>query len=167
MTTASASTCHSIRQGKLALCVKPGGCTCPDGSVGAALITKKATRPISVGLESGGESAQMVVAGLSLDDFCKKPDDPRPPKDPGGGGSGGGGGGDNPPDPHRPGGDSSGDTHLVTFDGLRYDFQAIGEYVLVKSTKDDFMIQTRQVPPKDSGTSALTRPSPRRLAIDA
>jgi len=134
--------------GKLALCVKPGGCTCPDGSVGAALITKKATRPISVGLESGGESAQMVVAGLSLDDFCKKPDDPPPPKDPGGGGSGGGGGGDNSPDPHRPNGDSSGDTHLVTFDGLRYDFQAIGEYVLVKSTKDDFMIQTRQVPPK-------------------
>ena len=88
--------------------MKPGGCTCPDGSVGAALITKKATRPISLGLESGGESAQMYVVGLSLDDFCKKPDDPPPPKDPGGGDSGGGGGGgDNPPDPHRPGGETS------------------------------------------------------------
>ena len=90
-----------------------------------------------------------IVLGLSLDDFCKKPDDPPPPKDPGGGDTGGGGGGgDNPPDPHRPDGETYGDTHLVTFDGLRYDFQVIGEYVLVKSTKDDFVIQTRQVPPR-------------------
>ncbi len=134
--------------GKLALCVKAGGCRCPDGSAGASLITKKATLPISIGLESGGSSAQMYVMGLSLDDFCKKKkdEDPKDPQNPGGGGGGGGGDGGTPPDPHNVGGTSQGDTHLTTFDGLKYDFQPIGEFVLARSTRDGFIVQTRQVP---------------------
>jgi RHS repeat-associated protein len=42
-----------------------------------------------------------------------------------------------------PGG-SNGDPHLTTLDGLNYDFQGSGEYTLIKSTTDDFEIQTRQ-----------------------
>ncbi|MEH1163769.1 VWD domain-containing protein [Micromonospora sp. CPCC 205539] len=63
-----------------------------------------------------------------------------------------------PPPPPRPGGgcsisvvgkgyrcaNSNGDPHLLTFDGLRYDFQAAGEFVLARSTKDDFEVQARQ-----------------------
>lgn len=39
---------------------------------------------------------------------------------------------------------SLGDTHLTTFAGLLYDFQAAGDFVLV-STSRDFQVQTRQV----------------------
>ena len=43
-----------------------------------------------------------------------------------------------------PPGDSTGDPHLKTLDGVKYDFQAAGEFTLVKSTTDDFEVQTRQ-----------------------
>ena len=39
-----------------------------------------------------------------------------------------------------------GDVHLVTFDGKAYDFQAVGEFILVESLIDDFQVQTRQEP---------------------
>jgi RHS repeat-associated protein len=38
------------------------------------------------------------------------------------------------------------DPHLQTLDGIGYDFQTVGEFTLVKSTTDDFEIQTRQQP---------------------
>jgi RHS repeat-associated protein len=43
-----------------------------------------------------------------------------------------------------PPGGSTGDPHLKTLDGVKYDFQAAGEFSLVKSTTDDFEVQTRQ-----------------------
>ncbi|WP_371415551.1 bluetail domain-containing putative surface protein [Dolichospermum sp. UHCC 0260] len=39
-----------------------------------------------------------------------------------------------------------GDVHLRTFDGLWYDQQSFGDFILVKSTVDDWQIQTRQNP---------------------
>jgi RHS repeat-associated protein len=51
----------------------------------------------------------------------------------------------NPPFPQLlPPGKGNGDPHLTTFDGTNYDFQGAGEYTFVKSTTDDFEIQTRQ-----------------------
>ena len=38
---------------------------------------------------------------------------------------------------------STGDTHLTTFNGLHYDFQATGDFVLAQSGSD-FLVQTRQ-----------------------
>ncbi|HEY6938728.1 MAG TPA: VWD domain-containing protein [Terriglobales bacterium] len=135
--------------GPLILCLKQGGCKCPDGSEGASLFTKQATAPVSIGINGGETTAQVGVVGDTLDHFCKKPD-PKQPSPPGSGGGGGGGGGDgdNPPQrpPAPPGGASWGDTHLETFDGLGYDFQVVGEYTLARSTKDDFLVQVRQVP---------------------
>jgi von Willebrand factor type D domain len=137
----------------LILCLKQGGCRCPDGSPGASMVAKNATAPISIGINGGDTTAQVGVAGHSLDDFCKKPDPDQPPPPPpgGGGGSsgGGGGGGDNPDQPRQPpppDGRSYGDVHMATFDGLGYDFQVVGEYTLARSTKDDFAVQVRQVP---------------------
>jgi RHS repeat-associated protein len=53
--------------------------------------------------------------------------------------------GKNRPKPNGGGGGKShADPHLTTFDGTYYDFQGAGEYTFVKSTTDDFEIQTRQ-----------------------
>jgi len=41
---------------------------------------------------------------------------------------------------------STGDPHLVTFDGLKYSFQTVGEYILVKASHGFFEVQARQVP---------------------
>jgi hypothetical protein len=146
--------------GPTALCLKSGGCACPDGSPGASTITQRATAPISVGLNAGRSAGQIGVAGLSLDEFCKEPD-PKPAPEPPAPGGGGGGGGGPDPEPPQPGppapGSSHGDTHLVTFDGLKYDFQAVGEYTLVRSTKDDFVVQTRQVPVLKSKTVSVNQ----------
>ena len=49
-------------------------------------------------------------------------------------------------------GSSSGDPHLRTPDGLAYDFQAAGEFVLVQATAGDLTVQVRQEP---VGTSTV------------
>jgi hypothetical protein len=49
-------------------------------------------------------------------------------------------------------GGSSGDPHLLTFDGLSYDLQTVGEQVLVRSTDGTLEIQTRQEPVVGSTT---------------
>jgi RHS repeat-associated protein len=50
---------------------------------------------------------------------------------------------------------SAGDVHLKTLDGIAYDFQGAGEYTLVKSTTDDFEIQTRQEPWNNSNSVTI------------
>ncbi len=154
--------------GGLAVCVRSDQCKCPDGSPGASTNIKPAKFPLSVGIEGGESGAQLLVIGRPLDFYCKQPD----PKQPGSPGGGGGGGGENPPQPApRPDyGQSQGDTHLETFDGLRYDFQVVGEYTLVRSTKDDFIIQVRQVPALKSRTVTInqaiaTRIGDKRITI--
>ncbi|GAW34785.1 bifunctional hemolysin/adenylate cyclase precursor [Roseovarius sp. A-2] len=44
------------------------------------------------------------------------------------------------------GGWVSGDPHLATLDGVGYDFQAAGEFVLLRGTDSDFELQARMVP---------------------
>ena len=50
---------------------------------------------------------------------------------------------------------SVGDTHLATFDGLLYDFQAWGDFLLVHADRD-FIVQTRQVSGAPSWPNAAT-----------
>lgn len=40
---------------------------------------------------------------------------------------------------------SSGDPHMTTFDGEKYDFQTAGDYLLTSSSNENFLIQTQQV----------------------
>ncbi|MDG4810654.1 VWD domain-containing protein [Micromonospora sp. WMMD1120] len=86
-----------------------------------------------------------------------------------------------PPRPRRPGGggcsvsvvgkgyrcgNSNGDPHLLTYDGLRYDFQAAGEFVLTRSTRDDFEVQTRQTMFPSSSVVAVNSAVAARVAGD-
>jgi hypothetical protein len=68
-------------------------------------------------------------------------------------------------------GTSTGDPHLVTFDGLAYDFQAAGEFVLVREAGGPLEVQARQVPvPGRNATvnaAAATVVDGRRVVIDA
>ncbi|MEU7710748.1 VWD domain-containing protein [Micromonospora chalcea] len=53
-------------------------------------------------------------------------------------------------------GGSNGDPHLVTFDRVAYDFQAVGEFVLVASTGGDPLeVQVRQAPMTGTRTASV------------
>ncbi|NCR99411.1 MAG: hypothetical protein GPJ32_16725 [Microcystis aeruginosa L311-01] len=80
-------------------------------------------------LKTGQESYTLLREFIIFNNYCNDEKIPVPPPLPGGGGGG-----------------SWGDPHLTTFDGIKYDFQSVGEFTLVKSTTDDFEIQTRQQP---------------------
>ena len=60
---------------------------------------------------------------------------------------------DKPPEPPQPEKRVSGvgDPHLVTLDGLRYDFQSAGEFIFLKSTSGDLEVQVRQSQYGNSG----------------
>ena len=129
----------------VALCLKSGGCKCPNGSPGASEFTLQATIPISLGFDGGDKGLGAYAHGDSLDKYCKHPDPPGPPTS--GSSVGGSGGGTGEPElPPQTAGRSAGDPHLFTFDGHIYDMQAAGEFTLVKSTMDDFDVQARTVP---------------------
>ncbi|HKR81665.1 MAG TPA: VWD domain-containing protein [Candidatus Saccharimonadales bacterium] len=51
--------------------------------------------------------------------------------------------------------ESNGDPHLNTFDGLRYDFQAAGEFVAARSQSGDLEAQVRQEPWTNSKLVAI------------
>ncbi len=148
-----------VNSAPLKLCLKQGGCACPDGSPGASQFTQAAIAPLFIGINGGDITTMGGVGGESLDKFCKQPQQPKPPTPPpGGGGGGGGGGGSAPPDNKPPPpGSSTGDVHLTTFDGLTYDFQTVGEYTLVRSTKDDFSVQVRQAPVPGSRMASVNQ----------
>ena len=44
----------------------------------------------------------------------------------------------------KPGGYTEGDPHIRTVDGVNYDFQSAGEFVLLRD--ENLEIQTRQIP---------------------
>ena len=62
----------------------------------------------------------------------------------------------------------NGDPHIVTFDGLGYDFQAAGEFIYIESTADpaEMTVQTRFQPMQNSGDVSVTTAAAMNVAGD-
>ena len=115
-------------------------CSCPDGTPGPSDHLGEEIRvAVTADALSGSDAS---LRGWSIAEWCdedEEDDDPAPA------GSGGG-----PGTPCSEGGcgSSNGDPHLTTIDGRSYDFQAAGEFVLLRS--DAVEVQTRQEPYRGS-----------------
>ncbi len=130
---------------------------CPPGTEGTPPPSGPLSMPLLIGLSGGtppGRGAQAMLTGIPWSQYCHKLTPPPPP--PGGGGSLRCGSGDCA--------SSGGDPHLFTFDGDEYDFQAAGEFTLLKSTTDDLEIQERQQPFQGSRYVAVNTAVAMRVA---
>jgi hypothetical protein len=111
-------------------------CSCPDGTPGPSDHLGEEVRVAVTGDALSGSDA--LLRGWSIAEWCQEEDDEEDPAPPGSGGG--------PGTPCSDGGcgSSNGDPHLTTIDGRSYDFQAAGEFVLLRS--DAVEVQTRQEP---------------------
>jgi hypothetical protein len=122
-------------------------CVCPPHTSGVVPAHKSLTRGAYLGIAAAENATHGTLTSYPISAFCH----PKPSNTGGSvpGGSGGGTGG------------SGGDPHLFAFHGGLFgglfDFQAAGEFTLLKSTdrNDDFQIQERQQPFPHSETVAV------------
>ncbi|MBN1961506.1 MAG: VWD domain-containing protein [Deltaproteobacteria bacterium] len=63
-------------------------------------------------------------------------------------------------------GDDWGDPHLITFDRLAYDFQGVGEFVLIRSKDDSLTVQIRSTPWHSSRVVSVTNAVAMNVADD-
>lgn len=103
-----------------------GKCECPKGLESSIPPNVPIGPGVKLGLNGGGGEGRATVEVHKIEEFCKK----KKPQAPTGSRTGRG--------------RSNGDPHLTTLDGLYYDFQAAGEFTLVRSDSGDLEIQARQ-----------------------
>jgi hypothetical protein len=112
--------------------------------------------PFALAFNAPAGGAQYQVVGHTLEEECgKDKDDPFPPPGSGGGTGGGGGGGGTDDGCGYACAGSNGDPHLHTVSGAYYDFQAAGEFTLLRSADGSLEIQARQEPYADSDHVAI------------
>jgi von Willebrand factor type D domain len=114
-------------------CTAVGGCVCPSGTEGKLPESRPLELPAFLALSgapSGQDGTSANITRESYDEFCHPMPKPPPP----------------PPQSSDGNGGSGGDPHVTTFDGAFYDFQAAGEFTLMKATRNDLQIQVRQKP---------------------
>ncbi len=104
-----------------------GKCECQDDEVSSLPSPLPNVSQLEMALAGGKAGTKATIRRHQLKEYCKP--DKKPPA------SG----------PSGPGG-SNGDPHLTSLDGLRFDFQAAGEFVLLRSNSGDMEVQARQEP---------------------
>lgn len=113
-------------------------CQCADDETSSLPSPLPNANRLTAALAGEKTGGQLFVIRHRLKEFCRKAGGPKaPPKSGGPTGAGG----------------SNGDPHLTSHDGLRFDFQAAGEFVLTRAG-GDLEIQARQEPWK-LGTTVI------------
>ena len=119
-----------------------GGCGGGEVSVPPPPLTPLPSDPIlAVAAADSSVTVTVEYTAIPLAQATSGTCEPGPPPASPGSGSGTGG--------------SGGDPHLTDFDGYMFDFQAAGEFTLLKSTTDNLQIQVRQQPFDRSQTIAV------------
>ncbi|MEO5901077.1 MAG: hypothetical protein ABIR68_13265, partial [Ilumatobacteraceae bacterium] len=120
-------------------------CTCPKGTrlAGTVVADQNITVPFMLSFSAPGSGSSFTVTSESLDALCGKTD-PLPPS-----------GADSPGPCADRCAASNGDPHMVTVDGHRYDFQAVGEFVLLRDPTTGTEIQARQEPLPGSNVASI------------
>lgn len=118
-------------------------CRCSDGSTPSGVTSVPSGELVVAGVGGLRRNPERSVSITLQDPDCQQK--PQPPGGTPGGGSGpsggglpGSGGGD------RAHGTSYGDPHIITYDGYRYSFQTVGEFILSKAHDGHFEVQARQ-----------------------
>jgi hypothetical protein len=142
-------------------CVADQGCTCPDGTelAGQDMAPDPMSIPFTAAMNAPEGGSHWNIASYKLDDLCHKKETPRPSYK---------------PQPQNPCGascsNSNGDPHMLTVNRYRYDFQAAGEFTLLRSTDGSVDIQARQEPFGETGqvsinTAVATKVGDHRVGV--
>lgn len=115
-------------------------CRCEDGSSPAGVETAPSNQVL---VAVTGTSRSTFVDITAEDNPCKK-DKPNPGSSNGNSSGNSGSGSLNNGGSDTKTGASYGDPHLITFDGFRYSFQTVGEFLLSRSQDGKFVVETRQ-----------------------
>lgn len=112
-----------------------GDCTCPAGTLlaGQNMATQALLLPFVAAFNAPEGGSTYSIIGSKLSDLCGKQPTPEPKQMKGPCGS-----------VACP--NSNGDPHMLTINNYRYDFQAAGEFTLLRSPDGSVDIQSRQEP---------------------
>ena len=116
-------------------------CVCPPGTLlaGQDMASQHLAVPFVAAINGAVGGSNYAIIADTLDNLCKRPATPQPQGSPNYG----------PCGPNCT--QSNGDPHLLTVNKVRYDFQAAGEFTLLRSADGSLDIQARQEPFGSSG----------------
>lgn len=106
-------------------CVRSGGCTCPNGTAAPDRLIPL-TPPMLFSFAAQPDKPSATVTALPWDPnkYCHA---------------------DNPPTDRAVGGSANGDPHVITYNGLHYDFMTYGEFLTSTDPAGGFTVQERHV----------------------
>ncbi|MEO7125937.1 MAG: VWD domain-containing protein [Nakamurella sp.] len=110
-------------------CVKSGGCICPPGE-SAMIDAAPLTPPMVFAFNAQLQPTTAAVIARQWDPNTECLEQPQPAR----GGSALGG---------WPSGSANGDPHMITLNGLHYDFMTLGEYLTSQDPQGGFIVQER------------------------
>lgn len=129
---------------------------CPNGNPVPGIAARILAGEAGIGISGGPESATVAIKGQSLNSLCDAPEQ-KPCKI--------------LCEKSKSKGGSNGDPHLTSLDGLHFDFQAAGEFVLVRSGGDLEIQARQQLAPKTKDATMNTqfgiRAGGQRLTVSA